>query len=176
MRSVRTGAATIIVPGLACVLGAYFILRAFHQWLVPGLGFLQVLAIPTALGGAWMVHWVSVAFVRSGKGTPIPLDPPERFVVHGLYRHVGNPMCVGALLLIPAEVVCFTSLQLVVYMAALWLSLDAFILAVEEPQLKRRFGGSYLAYLREVPWWIPRLPLSPASEHKLQARSKTGGA
>jgi protein-S-isoprenylcysteine O-methyltransferase Ste14 len=166
MHSLKTALATVIVPGLACVLAPHFILEASHQWVVPRIELLQLVAIPIVVVGAWMVIWVSVAFVRHGKGTPIPLDPPAHLVVHGLYRYVRNPMYVGAILLVIAEVVFFAWLWLVVYAAALWLALDAFTMFIEEPQLKRRFGESYLAYLQEVPRWVPRLRSGPSPQQR----------
>lgn len=33
-----------------------------------------------------------------------------------------------------------------------------FVIAYEEPSLRRRFGGTYEGYVRAVPRWLPRAP------------------
>jgi protein-S-isoprenylcysteine O-methyltransferase Ste14 len=157
MLSLKSAAATIVVPGGACVLIPYFILTGLHTSLTPSLGLLQLIAIPIFVVGVWMVLWVSTTFVRQGKGTPIPIEPPTRLVVSGLYRYVRNPMYVGAILIIFAEVIYFGSFWLALYGAGLWALLHNFMILFEEPQLKRRFGADYQRYLSEVPRWIPRL-------------------
>ncbi len=93
-----------------------------------------------------------------GKGTPIPIAPPTRLVINGLYRYVRNPMYVGAILIVLAETAYFSSLYLLLYTAGLWAMLHTSLVIFEEPQLKRRFGKDYEQYLTEVPRWIPRLP------------------
>jgi protein-S-isoprenylcysteine O-methyltransferase Ste14 len=118
---------------------------------------LQFLAILVAGLGLTMVIWVSTAFVRQGKGTPIPSEPPTRLVITGLYRYVRNPMYLGAIVIVCAEVVYFGSAALLLYAAALWASLHIALVVFEEPQLKRRFGPDYEQYFAEVPRWIPAL-------------------
>lgn len=117
----------------------------------------QLLAIIVAVLGASMVIWVSTAFVRQGKGTPIPSEPPTRLVITRLYRYVRNPMYLGAIVIVCAEAVYFGSAGLLLYAAALWTALQIALLVFEEPQLKRRFGPDYEQYLAEVPRWIPTL-------------------
>jgi protein-S-isoprenylcysteine O-methyltransferase Ste14 len=156
MLSLKSAVATIVVPGGACLLIPYFILTADHASLTPPFGCFQVIAIPIFVVGVYMVVWVSTAFVRQGKGTPVPIEPPTRLVKTGLYRYVRNPMYVGAILIVLAEAVYFSAIWLVIYAAGLWLLLHAFMIVFEEPQLKRRYGADYEQYLTEVPRWIPR--------------------
>lgn len=159
MLSLKSAAATIVVPGGACVLIPYFILSAAHTSLTPHFGFLQLIAVLVAAVGVAMVVWVSTAFVRRGMGTPIPIQPPTRLVVTGLYRYLRNPMYAGAILIVLAGALYFSSLWLVIYAAGLWAILHTFMIVFEEPQLKRRFGVDYARYLVDVPRWIPRLPV-----------------
>jgi protein-S-isoprenylcysteine O-methyltransferase Ste14 len=116
------------------------------------------LALGISLVGAGMVVWVGYAFVTRGKGTPVPIDPPRRFVADGLFRYVRNPMYVGALLVLLGEALLFRSVWIVLYAAGLWLVLHTFLVVFEEPQLGRRFGSSYRAYVESTPRWIPHLP------------------
>ena len=157
MLSLKSAVATILVPGTACFVVPYCILTALHVPLTPPLGILHIIAIFVAGLGLCMVVWVSTAFVRQGKGTPIPINPPTRLVASGLYRYVRNPMYVGALLIILAEAVYFRSAWLVLYALGLWAALHIALVVFEEPQLKKRFGAYYEQYLKTVPRWIPKI-------------------
>ena len=45
--------------------------------------------------------------------------------------------------------------------------LVAFVLAYEQPSLRRQYGGSYEAYRRAVPAWWPRLhPWRPERDER----------
>lgn len=155
--TIEAALATIVVPGAAVLGIPWLILRATGSTPPGDVGVLGYAAIVVALAGAAMIIWVSIAFVRRGRGTPVPIDPPTIFVADGLFRVVRNPMYLGALLVLGAEIVVFRSLPLLAYAALLWLALHTFLIAVEEPQLKRRFGESYVAYLATTPRWIPRM-------------------
>ena len=157
MLSLKSAVATIAVPGAACVLIPYYILNGARISPTPPLGIPQVLAILIAGLGLYMIVWVSTAFVRQGKGTPIPIDPPTRLVITGLYRYVRNPMYVGAVLITLAEAVYFGSAWLVLYAVGLWAALHTALVVFEEPQLKKRFGADYDQYLKAVPRWIPKM-------------------
>jgi protein-S-isoprenylcysteine O-methyltransferase Ste14 len=156
--TVITALATMLVPGVACFLVPYHILRATHQPLSRAVGPVQIAALPLAAAGIAMVVWVSFAFVRHGRGTPVPIAPPKHFVSHGLYRWVRNPMYVGALLMLIAVIIYYGSVEVLVYAAGLWAALHAFTVIFEEPQLRRRFGQTYQMYRGQVPRWIPRRP------------------
>jgi protein-S-isoprenylcysteine O-methyltransferase Ste14 len=162
MNALVTTLATLLVPGVASLVVPYFILRATGQPLLRAFGAVQIAALLIAFVGAAMVVWVSFSFVRHGGGTPVPVVPPKRFVRHGLYRWVRNPMYVGALLVLLAVVIFTGSLWILVYTAGLWAALHTFTVLLEEPQLKQRFGATYETYLKEVPRWIPRPPAARA--------------
>ena len=157
MLSLKSAVATIVVPGTACFLLPYLILTRAHVQLTSSLSLVQGIAIVLAGLGIYMVVWVSTAFVRQGKGTPIPIIPPTRLVISGFYRFVRNPMYVGALLIILAEAVYFRSAALILYALAVWTALHVAILTFEEPQLKKRFGADYELYQKSVPRWIPKV-------------------
>ncbi len=159
MHALETAIAIIVVPGVACFLVPYSILAAAHIPLARPIGILQIVAIPIAALGVYMVIWVGMAFVRQGRGTPIPIEPPTRLVTNGLYRYVRNPMYVGAILTVLAEAAYFGSFYLVLYAAGLWAMLHISLVVFEEPQLKRRFGKDYERYMIEVPRWIPRFTI-----------------
>jgi len=153
-----TTLATIIVPGIAVILLPYLILQSVGRTEAAPIGLVEIGSLILAVVGLAMVVWVSVAFVRHGKGTPVPLEPPREFVAAGLYRFVRNPMYFGALLAVFAEAVFFRSPWLLLYAALLWLALHTFTILAEEPQLEGRFGDLYRDYKAKTPRWIPRRP------------------
>ncbi len=60
------------------------------------LGAPQIGGMAMAAVGASLALWCVGTFVRLGRGTPAPFDPPRRLVVAGPYRFVRNPMYLGA--------------------------------------------------------------------------------
>jgi len=112
-----------------------------------------------------------VRFVMEGLGTPAPIAAPERLVVGGVYRYVRNPMYVAVLAAIVGQALLLGWLGLLLYAAAAWLVVAAFVRWYEEPTLTRRFGEDYEAYRRAVPAWWPRLrPWEPAESDEPGAR------
>src|SRR5918994_1908941 len=79
-----------------------------------------------------------------------------RLVVGGVYRYVRNPMYVAVLAAIVGQALLLGRLGLLLYAAATWLLVAAFVHLYEEPSLTRRFGVDYEAYRRAVPAWWPR--------------------
>ncbi len=97
-------------------------------------------------------------FVRRGRGTPVPLDPPRELVTAGAHRWLRNPMYALYVVVIVAEAAVFASPALLAYAAAFFLLVHAYVVGVEEPGLRRRFGARYADYCAGVPRWIPRRP------------------
>ena len=96
-------------------------------------------------------------FALQGLGTPAPIAPPEHLVVTGLYRYVRNPMYVAVVAVILGQAILFGNSRLMTYGGLMWLAFHAFVLAYEEPTLKKSFGAEYEAFRINVPRWIPRL-------------------
>ncbi len=99
--------------------------------------------------------WCIWLFASVGRGTPLPLDAPRRFVAVGPYRWVRNPIYISALLVVIGEAWLFLSLPLLLYSAAMAICFHLFVIAYEEPTLRRRFGESYEHYCRTVNRWTP---------------------
>jgi protein-S-isoprenylcysteine O-methyltransferase Ste14 len=96
-------------------------------------------------------------FATIGKGTLAPWDPTQKLVVHGVYRHLRNPMISGVFCLLLGETILFGSIPLFYWFALFCLVNLVYIPLFEEPALTRRFGEDYKLYQRNVPRWIPRL-------------------
>jgi protein-S-isoprenylcysteine O-methyltransferase Ste14 len=121
------------------------------------IGALQWVGVPLLIVGAAGLLWCIWDFARAGKGTLAPVDPPK-FVVHsGLYRVVRNPMYVSVLTALVGEVFVFRSLRLAAWAAVFAITVHLFVVAYEEPTLRRQFGTGYETYCRDVPRWKPRI-------------------
>ncbi|MGH7562661.1 MAG: methyltransferase family protein [Gemmatimonadales bacterium] len=131
---------------------------------VPGPAQWAGLAAGTA--GGILVLACILTFAVLGRGTPAPFDPPRRLVVRGPYRHLRNPMYLGAGLALLGGVLYYGSLPLLGYLTAFMVASHLFVLLYEEPTLQRLFGPDYTAYRAATPRWIPRLrpPSTPSTE------------
>lgn len=152
---------TLIVPG---TVGVYLPLlianRAGHAWARPmGLTFLGAL-LPLLAAGA-LYGWCLWNFAMVGRGTPAPTDPPRRLVLTGPYRLVRNPMYLSALLAIGGWSLLFHAWGVAGYGAILGIFFHLFVVLVEEPDLRRRFGDDYIAYCRMTHRWLPGGPIRP---------------
>lgn len=129
------------------------------------LGVIELLALLLAAAGAG-VHLACVgAFLRVGRGTPHPSDPPRRLVLVGPYRHVRNPMYLAGLAVLLAQSLAYRSIVVGAYGLALAAAFHRFVSGTEEPRLEATFGKAYREYRRQVPRWFPRrAPYRPAPE------------
>jgi protein-S-isoprenylcysteine O-methyltransferase Ste14 len=118
---------------------------------------LRVVGAALVVAGLAVVVDAFVRFVVEGLGTPIPVAPPRRLVVGGLYRYVRNPMYVAILYAIAGQAMLLGRPSLLVYGALLAVPVTAFVRWYEEPALRRKFGAEYDAYRSAVPGWWPRL-------------------
>lgn len=152
---IRTLIFTVFIPGSWTVALPYWVLPRGVRPDLHGAragGWLLI-----AAGAALYFTTAFWGFAVRGKGTPLPLDPPKKLVVEGPYRVVRNPMYWAVALVMFGEALVFRSLALAGWAAGLFAGAILFVLLVEEPSLKRKFGEEYEAYRRQVPRWLPRL-------------------
>ena len=124
------------------------------------MGLAQVVAMILGAAGAALALWCIGTFALVGKGTPAPFDPPRRLVVRGPYRMVRNPMYLGAGLALASAALFYQSAPIAAYAALFWLATHLFVVAYEEPTLRRTFGAEYEEYCRRVRRWWPTPSLS----------------
>ncbi len=158
-RLVRT---IIVLPGNVVVF-----IPAAILWISERLGyspkfvapdqFLFWLAVLAASIGLCMGIWTATLFVKFGKGTPAPWDPPKKLVIRGPYRYVRNPMIIGVMLLLLAEALLFQSWPIAAWLAVFSIGNSIYFPLVEEKSLEKRFGDDYKEYKAYVRRWIPRL-------------------
>ena len=122
-----------------------------------GVPALRWLGAALAAAGAVVLIECFARFATRGLGTAAPIAPTQHLVVTGLYRHVRNPMYVGVLAAILGQAPLFGSVTLLWYAAAVFAAFHFFVLAYEEPALRRQFGGEYERYRAHVRRWWPRL-------------------
>lgn len=96
-------------------------------------------------------------FARRGRGTLSPVEPPRELVVQGLYRYVRNPMYLSVCLILLGEFFLIRSRSFLLYALSFFLVVNVFVMGYEEPDLRRRFDGSYALYCRRVGRWLPRI-------------------
>jgi protein-S-isoprenylcysteine O-methyltransferase Ste14 len=121
------------------------------------MGAPPVMGMVLSAAGAAIALWCIGMFVRVGKGTPAPFDPPRRLVERGPYRFLRNPMYVGGVVLLGGAALFYWSWTLLTYTAVFLLVAHLFVVLYEEPTLERSFGEEYLEYRRRVGRWWPRL-------------------
>jgi steroid 5-alpha reductase family enzyme len=115
-------------------------------------------AIPSALGFTVALRCIW-DFGWTGRGTPVPVAPPQRLVVVGFYRYVRNPMYVGFAAGWIGLWIIFGHANpgLIASVAAVALGIHLFVIFYEEPTLRGKFGDDYLEYCRNVRRWRPRI-------------------
>ena len=149
------------------------------QWLgfrvdLSGASSFRLLAgIPAVIGFAVALRCIW-DFGATGQGTPVPILPPKRLVVVGLYRYVRNPMYVGFFAGWTGLWIVFGHANAVAIAIALLVvfGIHLFVLFYEEPTLRTKFGDDYVEYCRNVRRWIPRLR---AWQTPAEIRSKAAG-
>ena len=108
------------------------------------------------IGGA-VALWCVILFLTIGKGTPVPIHPPKKFIVRGPYKYSRNPMMSGAWFMLIGEGLILHSFVLLFF--TIFVSIPAgvlFVIKYEEHDLEKRFGDEYLVYKKKVPRWGPR--------------------
>jgi len=91
-----------------------------------------------------------------GRGTPLPMDCPNKLVVKGPYRFVRNPMAVAGIGQGVAVGIILGSYGTITYAlcgAFIW---HFAVRPTEEVDLELRFGEDYINYKKKIKCWIPR--------------------
>ncbi|SEG97158.1 Protein-S-isoprenylcysteine O-methyltransferase Ste14 [Nonomuraea solani] len=146
-------------PGTAAVLGPYWVGGWEPRDPFPGPVMipLQVAGAILVVAGLVVLVGAFARFVVEGLGTPMPLAPPTRLVVGGLYRYVRNPMYVAVFAAVIGQAMIFGDPWLLVYVAVMAVPVYAFVHWYEEPHLRATFGADYDTYRAHVPGWWPRV-------------------
>jgi protein-S-isoprenylcysteine O-methyltransferase Ste14 len=125
------------------------------RFFQPGL--LGYLALLFWILGVWIIVQCSADIIRRGRGTPAFIDPPKELLVTGLYRHIRNPIYLGALIVQMGYIIWFGSAWAVLYALLMFLGFNVLVFFIEEPILRNTFGAGYEEYCQNVPRWIPKI-------------------
>jgi protein-S-isoprenylcysteine O-methyltransferase Ste14 len=146
---------SLLVPGTIGVYLPWYLTGATQGDVNLTWGLAQILAL-LPLGAGLALYLACVwQFGSTGRGTPAPIDPPRHLVIRGPYRFVRNPMYLGVLLVVLGWALFFSSRDLLIYAAIVAAAFHFFVLVIEEPILRRKFGSSYAAYTANVRRWLP---------------------
>ncbi|MBA7597077.1 hypothetical protein ES703_04072 [subsurface metagenome] len=125
------------------------------QLLIPTLANIS-LSVLLLLIGATLCLWTIYSFIKA-RGSPVPLNPPQRLVTTGLYSRVRNPMVAGWIIMMFGVGVLLNSISLILIFTPLFLLLNILYLkTIEEKEMEKKFGQEYLKYKESVPMFIPR--------------------
>jgi protein-S-isoprenylcysteine O-methyltransferase Ste14 len=135
---VIVGLPSLLVPAVREVLGGGLLLVGFYFASLSMVGLLK-----------W--GWGLASFVLS-----------QRVVEMSLYQRVRNPMALGWYLMCLGVGCCARSTYLMLYLLLGHIPSNIFFLKFfEERELELRFGESYTAYRRHIPFLIPRWRPAP---------------
>jgi protein-S-isoprenylcysteine O-methyltransferase Ste14 len=113
--------------------------------------YLQLLMVPAVL----LISSVQ-EFVRRGRGTPAPADPPGLLVTSGPYAYVANPMQLGKFLVVAGWGFFWwnrwlVAAALVGLLYSIWIASPR-----EDHEMTQRFSHNWLQYRHHVRRWWPR--------------------
>ncbi|MBI1225810.1 MAG: hypothetical protein GC192_11285 [Bacteroidetes bacterium] len=92
-----------------------------------------------------------------GKGTPLPLNCPNKLVIEGPYKFVRNPMAIAGIGQGVSIGIINGSFLIVIYSligAVLW---HLLVRPIEEKDLEDRFKEAYINYKASTKCWVPKL-------------------
>lgn len=150
---------TLVVPGtVAFYLPVWIATRAGARLTGPVTP-VRAVALVLLLSAVSVYLWCLWYFVKDGRATPAPIDPPKVLVVRGPYRYVRNPMYVDVGLAMIGWTLWFGNADLLWYLAGYLAVAATFVRFYEEPTLLRLFGAQYDRYRSQVRAWIPGRPM-----------------
>lgn len=123
-------------------------ITGFQPWVI--LGWLLFIAF-SSLG---LTSGLTMSLI--GRGTPLPLDCPQKLVVRGPYRWVRNPMAVAGIGQGISVGLIMGSISVIAYSLAGGFIWHYFVRPSEEADLEHRFGDAFSEYKRSTWCWIPK--------------------
>jgi protein-S-isoprenylcysteine O-methyltransferase Ste14 len=147
----------VVAPFLAAGVIPWWITRWEFRPAFLDVELTRAIGVILILAGVPGVVDSFARFALQGLGTPAPLAPPQHLVVTGLYRYLRNPIYLSIVAVILGQALLFADWRLIAYGALFWFACHVFVVAYEEPTLRRTFGAEYESFCANVPRWIPRV-------------------
>jgi protein-S-isoprenylcysteine O-methyltransferase Ste14 len=154
MNALKTILFMILVPGTMLVLLPCYLVGSDPA--IFSFGIFRWLAVPVWAAGAEIMIWCAWVFAVHGEGTPLPTSPPKRLMTRGLYKHLRNPIYLGAVILLEGFVFWHPASSILWMPVIVAISAHLFVILYEEPHLRKTFGSEYEHYCRSVPRWFPK--------------------
>jgi protein-S-isoprenylcysteine O-methyltransferase Ste14 len=151
----------VYVTGLACSwLPVTIAIAAFHGrlfrrgWPSPAEITIGVALIAFEVWIFWRVaHDLGAARLIGRK----ELEGTGEIQFRGMYSRIRHPRYAGSFLALIGA--CFLAGTRTTWvLTALWLALMCVAIAMEEKEMRARFGARYLEYCEKVPRFLPKLP------------------
>ncbi len=115
------------------------------------------LAIFLIVPGTSLAFWTWIEFIKA-RGTPVPINPPQRLIVSGPYAYTRNPMLTGLYLIFFGIGILIGSLSFTLFYTPLFILVNTlYIKKVEEHEMELKFGQAYREYKKRVPLYFPRI-------------------
>jgi protein-S-isoprenylcysteine O-methyltransferase Ste14 len=115
---------------------------------VRGAGFL--------LGAVGAALALRSLILLSGRGRPRRGRQPS-FVLTGPYLRMRNPLLAGCVIALVGTALATSSGPLAAVALIGAAAAHIWVVRIEEPALRARFGAAYDEYCRRIPRWLPRI-------------------
>jgi len=114
------------------------------------------LSVPLLIIGSTLSLWTVFSFAKA-RGSPVPLNPPQKLITSGLNSRTRNPMLLGWFIMLFGLGILLNSFSLIFIFTPLFILLNVLYLkTIEEREMEKKFGEEYLKYKESVPMFIPR--------------------
>ena len=112
-----------------------------------------------ALSWIFVLMWAaltaaSIGLFRRSRTSMLPVRPAANLVIRGPYRITRNPMYVGLAFLTIGLGLFINSWWPIILLVPTVVVVQQFVIVREENYLRRRFGGQYDAYTKQVRRWL----------------------
>lgn len=139
-----------LMLGLAAI--ALFSLLDGESWLSANR-LLLLVGVTLGMAGALLLLAAAGLFRRVGT-TVDPTKSPDALVTHGLYSFTRNPMYLGMLLLLVAEVCLLGRAVVLLSPLCFFVLMNAQRIPAEEAMVEARFGAEFIDYKARVRRWL----------------------
>lgn len=116
-----------------------------YPWNLQGI-------VPLALGV--ILNLIADAAFKKHGTTVKPFEESSTLVTAGVFRFSRNPMYFGMLLILIGIALFMGSLAPFLVIVAFGILMEMVFIKTEEKMLEEKFGGSWIAYKKQVRRWI----------------------
>lgn len=142
-----------VIPSAIALTEAHFKLSENWRHSTLGSSVSACVFVSAAAFGLWAARYMCA----NGRGTPLPVRCAKVLVQGGPYAYVRNPMALGGIVQGIAVGTIIGSPLIVLYAVLGSVAWNTLVRPVEEEYLEGVFGEEYLAYMRRVRCWCPRV-------------------